>query len=110
MTIRHALIAIALSFGVFETLDILDTGVPALVVAILFYLCAARLLRRSSPVPVVFVGALCILEATQAHTWKHASTATKDFAVVVGTAGIVAAAAFLLRFLRPLRASRRSMP
>ena len=45
------------------------------------------------------------VEATQAHTWKDASTAAKDTAMVLGTAGIAAALAFLARSLRPLRRS-----
>jgi hypothetical protein len=104
---RKALVVVALVFGVFETADILDTGIPALVVAILFYACAAWVLRRSSRVAALLVGALCVVEATQAHTWKHASAASKDFAVVAGTVGAAVAALFLAGSLsRQLRLAR----
>jgi hypothetical protein len=43
------------------------------------------------------------IEATQAHTWKDASTAAKDAALALGTAGMVVAAAFLVRSLQTLR-------
>jgi hypothetical protein len=103
MTSRNALIAIALAFGVWEATDIPNTGAPAAVFAVLFFACSIWLWRRSSRIAALVLGLQFTVEATQAHTWKDASTFAKDFAMVLGTAGILVAAAFLVRSLRPLR-------
>jgi uncharacterized membrane protein len=97
MNTRTAVLAVALFFGIWETTDIADTGLPALVFAVLFLGCAAWLWRRRSALAAVVIGLLCTVEATQAHTWKDAGASAKDAAMVVGTAGILASAAYLVR-------------
>ena len=99
MTIRNALIAIALSFGIWETTDIPDTGAIAAVFAVLFFACSLWLWRRNSRIAALVLGLQFTIEATQAHTWKDASPATKEAALVLGTAGIAAAAAFVAHSL-----------
>jgi hypothetical protein len=101
MGIRNAVIAIALVFGVWETSDITDTGVIAAVFALLFFVCSVWLWRRSSRIVAIVLGLQFTVEATQAHTWKDASPTAKDAAMVLGTAGIAAAATFLAHSLRP---------
>src|SRR5581483_4630469 len=108
MTIRNALIAIAVAFGVWETSDIPDTGAIAAVFAVLFFACSLWLWRRSNRIAALVLALQFAVEATQAHTWKDASPTAKDAAAVLGTAGIAAAAAFLARSLRPLRGSERT--
>jgi uncharacterized membrane protein len=110
MNIRNALIAIAVAFGVWEATDIPDTGVPAAVFAVLFFACTVWLWRRGSRISAVILGLLFTVEATQAHTWKDASTTAKDAAMVLGSAGIIAAAGFLVSSVRPLRVAKRSAP
>jgi hypothetical protein len=99
MTSRKTLIAVALSFGIWETTDIPDTGAIAAVFAILFFACGLWLWRRSSRIAALVLALQFTIEATQAHTWKDASPATKEAALALGTAGILAAAAFLARSL-----------
>lgn len=101
MTIRNTLIAIALVFGAWETSDIIDTGAIAAVFALLFFACSVWLWRRSSCIAAIVLGLQFTVEATQAHTWQNASPTAKDAAMVLGTAGIAAAATFLFHSLRP---------
>ena len=103
MTVRTALIGIALAFGIWETSDISDTGAIAAVFAILFFACSLWLWRRGSRIAAFVLGLQFTVEAKQAHTWQDASTGAKDAAMVLGTAGILAAAAFLVRSFLPLR-------
>ncbi len=107
MTIRKTLIAVALSFGIWEAIDIPETGAIAAVFAILFFACSLWLWRRSSRVAAVVLALQFTVEATQAHTWKDASPATKEAALALGTGGILAAAAFLAR---SLHAHHRTAP
>jgi uncharacterized membrane protein len=95
MTIRNALIAIALGFGIWETADILDTGAIAAIFAVLFLACSLWLWRRNSRIAALVLALQFTIEATQAHTWKDASATAKDAAMVLGTAGIAAVLAFL---------------
>jgi hypothetical protein len=107
MTIRNALIAIALSFGIWETTDIPDTGAIAAIFAVLFLACSLWLWRRNSRIAVVVLALQFTVEATQAHTWKDASSTARDAALALGTTGILAAAAFLAR---SLHADHRTAP
>ena len=107
MTIRNALLAIALAFGVMETIDIPDTGAPAAVFAALFVVCSMWLWRRNGRIAVIILALQFTVEATQAHTWKNASATTKDLSMALGTAGILAAATFLTRSLRPSTRAER---
>jgi hypothetical protein len=107
VTIRNALIAIALSFGIWETIDIPDTGAIAAVFAVLFFACSMWLWRRNSRIAAVVLALQFTIEATQAHTWKAASPATKEAALAFGTSGILVATAFLAR---SLHAHRRAAP
>ena len=102
MAIRNALIAIALAFGAWETSDIPDTGLIAAIFAILFFACTLWLWRRNSRIATVVLALQFTIEATQAHTWKDASPMAKEAALALGTAGIIAAAAFLARSLHAL--------
>jgi hypothetical protein len=103
MSIRNALVAIALGFGVWEATDIPDTGAIAAVFAVLFFACSVLVLRRGSRIAAVVLFLQFTVEATQAHTWKDASTFAKDAAMVFGTAGMLVAAAFVVQSLRSLR-------
>jgi hypothetical protein len=103
MTIRNTLIASALAFGAWETSDIPDTGTIAAVFAILFFACSVCLWRRNSRIAAVVLALQFTIEATQAHTWKDASSTAKDAALSLGTTGILAAAAFLARSLHAHR-------
>ncbi|HZS24807.1 MAG TPA: hypothetical protein VFA30_07445 [Gaiellaceae bacterium] len=100
MTPRNAVLAVALAFGIWEATDIPDTGAPAVVFAVLFVACAVWLRRRRSTIAAGVVGLLCTVEATQAHTWKDAGALTKDAATALGTAGILAALAYVVTHLR----------
>jgi hypothetical protein len=100
MTIRNALLAIALSFGVWETTDIPETGAIAAIFAVLFFATSFWLWRRNSRIAALVLALQFTIEATQAHTWKDASSTAKDAAMVLGTAGLVGALAFLARSLR----------
>jgi hypothetical protein len=106
MTIRNILISIALAFGAWETSDILDTGVIAAVFALLFFGCSIWLWRRSNRIAAIVLALQFTVEGTQAHTWKDASPTAKDAAMVLGTAGIVAAATFVAGSLRPRLTTR----
>lgn len=97
MNTRYALLAVGLAFGIWETVDVVDTGILAAVFAVLFFVCTAWLGRRNSAVAAIVIAVLCAFEASQAHTWKGTGTTAKDAATVLGTTGIAAAAAFLLR-------------
>jgi hypothetical protein len=101
MTIRHALLAISLSFGVWETIDIADTGAFAAAFAVLFFACSLWLCRRNSRIAAIVLALQFTIEATQAHTWKDASPTAKDAALALGTAGILAATASLARSRHP---------
>jgi hypothetical protein len=103
VTIRNTLISIALAFGAWETSDIPDAGAIAAVFAILFFACTVWLWRRSSRIAAVLLALQFTVEATQAHTWKDASPASKDAAIALGTAGILAATAFFARALHAHR-------
>ena len=107
MTTRNALIAIALTFGVWEATDIPDTGAIAAAFAVLFFACSLWFWRGSTRIPAIVLALQFTVEATQAHTWKDASATAKDAAMALGTAGIIAAATFLARSLRPLRATEQ---
>ncbi|HEV2592000.1 MAG TPA: hypothetical protein VGU02_08905 [Gaiellaceae bacterium] len=106
MNARLATVAISLAFGVWEATDILDTGVVAGVFSVLFLVSALCLYRRSSRWSAVLIGLLCTVEASQAHTWKDASTFAKDAAMFLGSAGIVAALAFLVLAISPKGATQ----
>lgn len=107
MNARLALIAVGLGFGVWEAVDTFDTGVPAAVFSVLFLACSVWLSRRKSVGAAIAIAALCTVEASQAHTWKDAGTTAKDAAMALGSAGIVAALAFVLpRTINPKGATR----
>lgn len=103
MAIRNTLIAVALAFGVWETSDVPDTGAIAAIFAILFFACCIWLWRRSSRIAAVVLALQFAVEATQAHTWKDASPTARETGLALGTAGFIAATAFLARSLRPGR-------
>ena len=105
MTIRNALLAVALSFGVWETIDIPDTGAIAAIFALLFFACSLWLWRRNSRIAALVLALQFTIEATQAHTWKDASPTAKYAAMVLGAAGFAAALALLAHSLRALRGS-----
>src|SRR5579862_2451643 len=107
MTIRNALLAIALAFAIMETIDISDTGAPAAVFATIFFACSIWLWRRNSRIAAIILALQFTVEATQAHTWKHTSATTKDLSMTLGTAGILAAATFLTRSLQPSTRTER---
>jgi hypothetical protein len=96
MATRTAVIAIGLVFGIWEAVDTADTGAPAAVFAVLFLTSVALLARRGSRLAALVVGLLCVVEATQAHTWKDAGRVAKVCAEVLGSAGIAAVAAHLV--------------
>jgi hypothetical protein len=96
MKLRKALLAIGIAFGILETVDIPQTGVPALVVAVLFFGLTAWIWRRDSRLAATAVGVLLALEATQAQTWKDASGVVKAIAIVGGSVGLAVVGAFVL--------------
>jgi hypothetical protein len=100
MNTRLALLAVALAFGIWEAIDTLDTGAPAAIFSVLFLGAAVALYRRSSRIAAIVIALLCSVEASQAHTWKDASTVAKDAAMALGSAGILAAGTFVARSLR----------
>ena len=108
MTTRITLISIALAFGIWEATDVPDTGAIAAVFAALFFACGIWLWRRSSRIAAIVLALQFTVEATQAHTWKDASSTAKDAAMVLGTAGILAAATFLARSLLSLRRTEKA--
>lgn len=108
MNPRNALLAIAVAFGIWETTDIFDTGAPAAVFAVLFIAAAIWFWRRRSIPATILIAALCLVEASQAHTWKGAGQAAKMAAEILGTAGIVAAAGVVFARLHPSRLVRRN--
>ena len=95
MNNRTAIVVTAAAFGVFETVDIPDTGIPALVFALLFFGCAAWLWRRGSRWSAALIGLLLAFEATQAETWRDAAAAAKGFAMVGGVLGIALVGSYL---------------
>jgi len=96
MNARNALLAVALTFGVAEVVDTPYVGAPAAVFAVLYLACSVWLWRRGGMVAAAVIAALCALEASQAHTWKGVSSTAKDAAMALGTAGILAAAAYVV--------------
>ena len=97
MNIRNSVLAIGIAFGIFECADIPGTGIPALVFALVFFGLTAWIWRRSSRPAAALVGALLALEATQAQTWKDASPAAKDVAMIGGSIGLAVVGAYVLR-------------
>jgi hypothetical protein len=97
MNIRNSLLATGIAFGVFETVDIPDTGVAALVFALLFFGLTAWIWRRDSRPAAVVIGVLLAFEATQAQTWKDASVVMKTVAMVGGSLGLAVVGAYVLR-------------
>jgi hypothetical protein len=97
MNIRNSVLAIGIAFGIFESVDIPHTGVPALVVALLFFGLTAWIWRRDSRSAAVLVGLLLALEATQAQTWKDVSGVVKAIAMVGGSLGLAVVGAYVLR-------------
>jgi hypothetical protein len=96
MNIRNAVVGIGLVFGVFETVDIPHTGIPALVFALLFFGLTAWVWRRDSRVAGSLVGVLLAFEATQAETWNGVSAAAKAVAMVGGSIGLAVVGAYVL--------------
>lgn len=96
MNIRNSVLAIGALFGIFETVDIPHTGVPALVFALLFFALAAWIWRRDSRIAASLLGVLLAVEATQAQTWKGVSPAAKDVAMVAGSIGLALVGAYVL--------------
>lgn len=109
-TLRNATLAVAVVFGVWEATDIPDTGLIAAVFAVVFFACVVWLRRSGNRIAAIVLLLQFAVEATQAHTWQDASASAKDAAMVLGTAGIVAAAGFLACSLRPRRLLGRSTP
>jgi len=105
MNIRNSVLAIGVAFGIFESVDIPHTGVPALVVALLFFGLTAWVWRRESRIAAAAVGVLLALEATQAQTWKDTSLAAKDVAMIGGSLGLALVGAYVLR-----RSARATVP
>ena len=96
MNTRMALIAVGAAFTVWEAIDTLDTGAPAAAFSILFLAATVWLWRRRSTPAAAGIALLCPVEASQAHTWQHVGATTKDAAMALGTAGILAATAFVI--------------
>lgn len=100
MKARKVLLAVAILFAIFETIDIPHTGIPAVVVASLFYLLAAWFWRRRSIPASILIGLLCLLEATQAHTYKGVSMPLKVVSTTVGIIGVAGAIGVLVDRIR----------
>lgn len=105
MNIRNSVLAIGVAFGIFETVDILDTGVAALLFALLFFGLTVWVWRRDSRPGAALIGVLLAFEATQAQTWNDASLAAKDVAMVGGSIGLALVGAYVLR-----RGARATVP
>lgn len=105
MNIRNSVLAIGVAFGIFETVDILDTGIAALVFALLFFGLTVWVWRRDSRPAAALIGVLLAFEATQAQTWRDASFAAKDVAMVGGSIGLALVGAYVLR-----RGARATVP
>lgn len=105
MNIRNSVLAIGVAFGIFETVDILDTGVAALLFALLFFGLTVWVWRRDSRPGAALIGVLLAFEATQAQTWNDASLAAKDVAMVGGSVGLALVGAYVLR-----RGARATVP
>jgi hypothetical protein len=97
MNIRNSVLGIGLAFGIFETVDIPDTGIAALVFALLFVGLTVWIWRRNSRAAAAVLGVLLAVEATQAQTWKDASLGAKAVAMVGGSIGLALVGAFVLR-------------
>lgn len=110
MKVRKALLAVAIVFAVFETVDIPHTGIPAAVVASLFYILAAWFWRRRSIPASILIGLLCLLEATQAHTYKGVGMPEKVVATTVGIIGVAAAVGVLVDRIRSGRRLQEVRP
>lgn len=106
MNVYKLLIAVAIAFGITETIDIPHTGIPAAVFAVLFFACAAWFWRRRSMVATAALTLLFLVEVTQAHTWKGASVEVKVWAMVAGTIGLLAA---LWVFVERIRSRRTTV-
>lgn len=108
MKARNVLLAVGLSYGIWETVDIFRIDVPAVaaVFAALFFACTAWFWRRNSLSAATALLALCAFEAGVAPT-LHAETVTKAFDVALGLTGVVAAVVVLVHGRRiavpPLR-------
>ena len=105
MNIRNSVLATGVAFGIFETVDSADTGVAALVFALLFFGLTAWIWRRDSRFAASVVGVLLAFEATQAQTWKNASPGARDVAMVGGSLGLAVVGAYVLR-----RGARAAVP
>ena len=90
MNARNLLLAVALCFGVTETIDIPHTGIPAAAFAVVFFACALWFWRRHSLLAAGVLSAQFLVEVTQAHTWGVALP-EEIFAMALGTIGLVAA-------------------
>lgn len=110
MNTRHALLAVALVFGIWETTDIVDTGVPAAVFAVLYLACSLWLYRKGSVIAAGVIAVLCTFEATQAHTWKDAGTFSKTAAEALGTLGVLVAVAFVVQTVRARPRLSKELP
>lgn len=105
MNIRNSVLATGVAFGIFEAVDIPDTGIPALVFALLFFGLTVWIWRRDSRIAGAVVGVLLAFEATQAQTWQDASPAAKDVAMIGGSIGLALVGAYALR-----RSARATVP
>ncbi len=105
MNIRNSVLATGVAFGIFEAVDIPDTGTPALVFALLFFGLTVWIWRRDSRIAGAVVGVLLAFEATQAQTWQDASPAAKDVAMIGGSIGLALVGAYVLR-----RSARATVP
>jgi len=101
MNVRRSVIATGIAFGILESVDIPDTGIPALVLALLYFGLTALVWRRDSRLAAAGVGVLLALEATQAQTWKDASAGVKVVAMVGGSLGLAVVGAYVLRRSAP---------
>jgi hypothetical protein len=105
MNIRNSVLAIGVAFGILESVDVPHTGIPALVFAVVFFALTAWIWRRESRPAAALIGVLLAFEATQAQTWKDASLAAKDVAMVGGSVGLALVGAYVLR-----RGARATVP
>jgi peptidoglycan/LPS O-acetylase OafA/YrhL len=109
MISRIALIVTGLTFGLWEAIDTFRIDVPAVaaIFAAVFLGCTAWYWRRSSMKAVGLLALFFAFEVAMAPSLKHASTTTKATVIPVGTAGVVAAIAVLVRERRAKQLSRR---
>jgi hypothetical protein len=97
LSMRKALIAAGLAFGIWEAIDIFHIDVPAVaaVFAVLFLVCTAWFWRRSSPRAAAALLGLFAFEAAAAPSLKHVMTVTKVADFSLGVASAVVALAVL---------------